>query len=338
MDVYRAHDHWENRQGLGYIPVVETGNTVSKDWSWDAGLSVNSQVSRASETSSHASSLELYRLKLRLLTPASEIQAGLQMINFGPAQLLRSLRWFDRVDPRDPRSLSKGVYGLRYRHTALNNANYWVWCLLGNDDPKGLEILESRNDIPEIGGRVQVPVPRGEVGAAWHTRTVRGSALSLPDFGEHRLGMDGRWDILVGLWFEAVIQKQESGLAPHPWMKLATLGMDYTFPAGNGVHVLLEHMITALSGRFREKDTGSEISAFLASYPIGIMDHLTAIGTYSRDPSGYGQYLSWDRTYDHVVIRASLFSYPVSGHVFGSPENSRAPRGDGGGLTVIFNH
>jgi hypothetical protein len=338
FDVYRTHGDRENQAGLVYIPAFETGNPISKDLSWDAELSVNGQVSRASETSSNASSLDLYRLKLRLLTPESEIQAGLQMINFGPAQLLRSLRWFDRVDPRDPRSLSNGVYGLRYRYTALSNANYWAWCLLGNNEPKGLEILGSRRDIPEVGGRIQVPVPKGEMGAALHTRKVEGSAYALPDFGEHRLGLDGRWDILAGLWFEAVIQKQESSRLPRPWMKMATLGMDYTFPAGNGVHVLLEHRVTVLSGHFREKEAGFDMSAFLASYPVGMMDHLTAIGTYSRDTSGYGQYLSWDRTYDHVVIRASLFSYPELETVFGSLEYVGTVRGDGAGLTVIFNH
>ena len=87
------------------------------------------------------------------------VRGGLQKINFGSANLLRPLMWFDQIDPRDPLQLTDGVWGILGRYYFLNNANIWVWGLIGNDQRKGWEVIPSVKNKPEFGFRVQMPIP-----------------------------------------------------------------------------------------------------------------------------------------------------------------------------------
>ncbi|MBN2348626.1 MAG: hypothetical protein JXJ22_07315 [Bacteroidales bacterium] len=118
-----------------------------------------------------------YRLWGRFTGKQFEIRLGLQKIDFGSAMLLRPLQWFDEVDPRDPLKFTTGVYGALGRYYFLNNVNIWAWVLYGNENPRGFEIIKNNTRFPEFGGRVQVPVPRGEFAATYHHRTADSRAL-----------------------------------------------------------------------------------------------------------------------------------------------------------------
>ena len=83
-----------------------------------------------------------YRVWGRYSTKQLEVRLGLQKINFGTATMLRALRWFDEVDPRDPLQLTDGVWGGLARYYFLNNTNIWIWVLYGTDRPKGMELME----------------------------------------------------------------------------------------------------------------------------------------------------------------------------------------------------
>jgi len=110
-----------------------------------------------------------YRFWARYSAKQVELRIGLQKINFGSASMLRPLMWFDQVDPRDPLMLTDGVWGILGRYYFLNNANIWLWGLYGNDNRKGWEIFNSQKTIPEFGGRLQIPVPKGESGFSFIT-------------------------------------------------------------------------------------------------------------------------------------------------------------------------
>lgn len=91
-------------------------------------------------------------------------------INFGSASIFRPLMWFDKIDYRDPLQLTDGVYALLGRYYFSNNANLWLWTLYGNDEPMGWEKTPAVWQIPEFGGRIQQPVPRGEAALSYHHR------------------------------------------------------------------------------------------------------------------------------------------------------------------------
>jgi hypothetical protein len=282
--------------------------------------------------------VELYRLKLRYATPQMETRIGLQKLNFGPAFLLRSLKWFDQLDPRDPLQLTEGVYGLRFRYDAINNANIWFWALYGNEDLKGYEIFPTSPDTLEIGGRLQVPVPRGEVALTYHTRQVDADIINAKKFREYRMALDGRWDVGIGLWFESALQQQEEPNLPYEWQKMITLGADYTFGIGSGLHLLAEHMTTAVSEEVFQWDEDFQASAFSLSYSLGFFDSLSAIGYYSWDFNAYGQYLAWQRTYDDLIFQLSGFHYPQSSEGALGGNQTTLGAGYGGQLMVIYNH
>ena len=174
------------------------------------------------------------------------------------------------------------------------------------------------------GGRLQYPVLNGELAATVHTREVDASILRFSDFREERVALDGRWEITVGLWFETLLQHQESSRLPYEWTKMTTLGTDYTFNMGNGLHVILEHFATAAPQPMPSDGMKMRIfRRFPLSYPYGLFDNFSAIGYYSWEQEQYWQYLSWQRTYNTWSMNISLFSYHgIRGRNFGCPTNN----------------
>jgi len=255
--------------------------------------------------------------------------------------------WFDRLNPTDPLQLTEGVYALRFRYDALNNAGFWLWVLYGNKDPKGYEVLPTVSEKPEFGGRLQYPILGGELAGTCHFRRVDGSELLIMDYWEERFALDGQWDIGIGLWFEAAFQHAKFDPLfplpvpvefPYEWTKMITLGADYTFDLGNGLYMRAEHMATAGSEHPFGWAEDDHVSAFSLSYPLGTIDTLTAMGYYLWKQKEYGQYIRWQRTYDFLDLSLGIFYYPETretGALFGQMS---ASRGYGAQLMIIFNH
>lgn len=329
----RLHDKWEKDFGLRYIPQLSYSYNLNEDDLLNAEVLVNSYY--ASGINSNSSDVKLYRAILRYTGPQSEVQAGLQKINFGPAQLLRALMWFDSVDPRDPLKLTEGVYGLRYKYSFIDNSILWLWGLYGNKSKKGFEAFPSRRDVPEFGGRIQLPVLNGEVAATVHTRKSDAGTFS---FRENRYALDGRWDAGVGVWFESVLQNSLVSLPGFRWMKLLTLGGDYTFPLGNGIYFLMEHMYSASSDRVLSPGSEGQVSALMATYPVGVLDNLALQEYYSYSDKKLYQYYQVQRTHDNLIINLAFFHYPDSGGNLFLNKNAFAAAGYGVQLMLIFNH
>jgi len=343
----RNRGDWENNTGIRYIPQLSIGKSLNDDAVLDTEISLNGFATTEKNDENKNYELDLYRAKLRYATAQTETRVGLQKINFGPAQLLRPLRWFDRLDPTDPLQLTDGLYALRFRYDALNNAGIWLWALYGNKDPKGYERLSTVTGKPEFGGRVHYPVLGGELAATLHTRRVDGSRYLIRDYTENRFALDGQWDIGIGIWFESVFQQQEieslipqqrTALSTYPWTKMTTIGMDYTFGLGNGLHVLMEHMTTVISQEFYHWNENEQITAFSLNYPVGTLDNLQAIGYYSWEHNEYAQYLNWRRTYDNLVISLGLTHYPETIGNDGRFNFNPSKSGYGAQLMIIFNH
>jgi hypothetical protein len=341
--------------GMRYIPQLSLMQEVHSDHLLDLEISLNGYAAMSSG-GREDSDIELYRLKLRYATAQTEIRIGLQKINFGPAFLLRALRWFDRLDPRDPLQLTDGVYGLRFTYNTMSNTSIWLWGLYGNDDVKGYELAATAGERPEFGGRLQFPVPAGELAFTFHTRQIDiadacagelaaalpawaiNSPLCTGEFTENRFALDGRWDIEIGLWIEAVLQEQRLDLLPYEWTKLVTVGVDYTLALGNGLHVLCEHMAVAASEAAFGWSEDEQTSAFSLGYPVGYLDNLSAIGFYSWERDEYYQYLAWQRTWDNLSLHVSAFHYPNDPGERELFEQDARAAGYGGQIILMYNH
>ncbi len=253
--------------------------------------------------------IEPYRLFLSYNNTGYELRLGLQQINFGSAIILRPLRWFDRIDPLDPLKNTSGVYGLLGRYYLASN-RLWIWCLIGNTAPKGMETTPTPGWTPEPGARIEIGLPRGEAGLSFHHRQTAIGADTLP---ENKFGVDGRWDIGIGIWSEAVAVK-----AADRWQEQVMLGGDYTFALGNGLTVLAEHMVN-------HTDAWLHYSAVSLSYPVNITDNLTQLFLFDWQEHSPYIYLAGQRTLDR-------WRFILAGFIYNRLKNG------GVGLRVIFNH
>jgi len=338
----------DSQFGLQYIPELSLAMRVSEDHeigmegaldaSWFARYDGDERI--ASEADA-----ELYRLWVRFTSPQLELRAGLQKISFGPATLLRPLMWFDTLDPRDPLGLTDGVYGLLGRYYLLNNANVWLWALYGNDELRGWETVSTDEHDPEFGGRVQWPVGPGEAGFSYHHRRVdpSGSWLSVlhPEQGsytEQRVGIDGKWDVGVGLWFEGTVTRQDLDVLEPRYERLFTVGMDYTFDIGNGAHLLAEQFVRSQSVRALGSGNSQFTSALSMDYPLSVLDRVSAIAYYDWDREDWLHFVAWRRTYDQWQVHVSAFWGPDRARDGGGGAGSAAYGGKGVQFMLVFNH
>lgn len=159
--------------GGRYIPELSYAIPVDSTKKIDFFASVNISGSanfRSLDALNSVGSIDPYRIWARFSGDQFEVRIGLQKIDFGVATVLRPLQWFNQVDPRDPLAITNGVYAALGRYYFLNNANIWLWTLYGNKVPKGYEVLKTSRRAPEIGGRIQYPIPKGELGLSYHHR------------------------------------------------------------------------------------------------------------------------------------------------------------------------
>jgi hypothetical protein len=332
------NNHWENGTGIRYIPDLDISHELDNNSAIDSEVSLNMFSSVGSGPYTDKTDIDLYRADIRYTTTRTETRLGLQKINFGPAVILRVLKWFDQVNPTDPLQLTEGVYAIRFRYVAPDNSNLWAWILYGNDGPKGYEIFPSASGNIEAGGRIQSSLLFGDIGFTLHTRIVDGSDLNIPELRENRYALDGRWDVGIGLWFESLLQEQKTNYIPLKWTKRISLGADYTFNIGSGLYLLTEHMVTTLSEKMMEWQDNYHFSAFQMSYPLGIMDSISAIGYYSWEKGKFSQYVSWMRTYDNLILNISLFNYPDTSLNMNGRSQSVIMEGRGVQIMVIYNH
>jgi hypothetical protein len=330
--------------GLRYLPEARISFPVGGGLSLDAEGSVNGFVSADARTFDRPEAearLKPYRAFVRLSSAQFEARAGLQKVNFGSAALLRPLMWFDRVDPRDPLELTDGVYGLLARYYFQNNINVWGWGLLGNSAPKGWEVYGSERWNLEPGARVQVPLPRGEVAASYHYRRFTSRTITpepaVHAVNEDRLGIDGKWDVGIGLLFEATMGRQvDEARWDTTWQRAATVGLDYTFGIGSGLGMIAEHMLAGGASEPFGHGTDAQFSAIVVSYPLGLLDNLRALGYFDWTNRDLYSFLGWQRTTDNWTFSLSAFANPDRPAAAGRPGAGAA--GKGIRLDVVFNH
>lgn len=271
--------------------------------------------------------LELYRSTVSYQTLQTEIKVGLQKITFGPARYLRPLMWFDRINPTDPMQITKGVNAALLRYYTMNNTNFWLWGLYQNDELKGMESRQTNPDIPEWGGRVQIPLMGGEVGFSFHNR-------ELLEIGkqEHRFALDGHYDLGIGIWFESSINLLQDQVD----RKMVTIGSDYTFGIGNGLNVVGEYMPIEQSNGVLITDPDEQLLALSFSYPINIMDQIMYLTYYSEFMDKLFHYLQYQRTYDRISANISLFYFPDIGYDIFTGRKSKMA-GLGAQIMAIYN-
>ncbi len=336
---YRNYGPDKTEVGFRYLPELRTAKKISDKKNLDLEIAINSYTSFPPDSLAEIednTGIKLYRLWLRYSVPQFETRLGLQKINFGPAKIMRSLMWFDQLDPQDPFKLTEGVTGLLLRYYFLNNTNLWFWGLPGNDKLKGLELVKTDKNRVEFGGRVQLPLPfyKSELAFSYHQRyldtgdwnTKMSSALKKGQ--ENRYALDGFSDIGIGIWFESVLGDTIVDDSQKEWRYFFTLGTDYTLRSG--IHLLVEHFLHSSGEKIDKMNEIGKLSALSLDYKIGVLDSVNTIGYYDWKNEKTYAYLGWQRTYDNWQINLVGFS--------NREDSSDAFSGKGMQLTVTYNH
>ena len=287
-----------------------------------------------------------YRFWVRRSTDKLEMRFGLQKITFGPARLFRPLMWFDKIDPRDPLQLTEGVWGMRIRRDFPNNTNASAWGLLWNNEPKGWEIIPTKKNNVEFGGRFQVPIWKGEIGFSGNNRII--SRNDLPTYlqintmpkatPEVKAAIDGFFDIGVGLWFESSVVHANYGADFPNWQSMLTIGSDYTLSVGNGITVTGEHFMYSTDDKPFATNSAVQMTGLMAMYPIGLFDNLSGMVFYSWDAELAYFFFSWQRTYDDWTINLNTFFSSKSDESFSLNQSISDFSSRGIQLMLIFNH
>lgn len=331
--------------GGRYIPQlnyeVNLKNTQKIDF--EASLNMNGNFGfYPFDTISHYGTLKPYRLWARYSGEQFELRVGLQKINFGSANMIRPLMWFDSVDPRDPLNLTDGVWGILGRYYFLNNANLWLWMLYGNDTPRGWDLAKSYWKIPEFGGRFQSPVPGGEAGISYHHRVSDTRDVPvLPTFDqapENRLGVDLRFDLFVGAWLEGAWINNSENLGIYTNQELLNLGLDYTFGLGNGLYVIFEQLLASYDEKPFELENTRNFSLLSLSYPIGLFSNVSGIIYYDWTNNNIYNFLNINHSLKHLTLYLMAFWNPEDYFIPGQDITTNLYGGKGIQFMIVLNH
>lgn len=305
--------------GGRYIPQLNYEMLFDSNWKIDFELSANlfGDVGIKSFTEADGGGkIKPYRAWARYSTQQMEVRAGLQKINFGSAQMFRPLMWFDTMDPRDPLQLTDGVWGGLFRYYFQNNANVWLWALYGNKANKAWETAPSSQSLPELGGRVQLPLKQGEIAFSYHFRETDYSGVIYPPFpqsekiAENRLGFDIRLDRVVGMWFEASWAHLNKQIDIWTNQTMFTLGGDYTFGVGKGLGLTLEQMLFSYDEKAFALENTTTFSGIMLNYPLTIFDSFSAMFFYDWQNKNMYSFFSWQHDFEQISIHGMLYWNP----------------------------
>ncbi len=328
--------------GGRYIPQLNYEINLKNDHLIDFEASANMNGNfgfRPFDTISADGMIKPYRLWGRYSSRQFEVRVGLQKINFGSAQLIRPLMWFDEVDPRDPLGLTDGVWGGLFRYYFLNNANLWFWCLYGNKNPRGWDFAGTYQDIPEFGGRLQSPIPAGEAAISFHHRVsdTRGVNPAIPEYDkvqENRIGFDLKVDLVVGAWLEGSWVNNSEDLDMFSNQEIFSAGLDYTFGVGNGIYVIFEQLLASYDEKPFAFENTTTFSLLSLSYPLGLFSNIQGI-----------IYFDWENTslYNFINLQRDFRHFSLYLMAYWNPEDYRIPTQEieqnlyaGKGIQIMF--
>ncbi|MCL2727183.1 MAG: hypothetical protein FWD56_02220 [Bacteroidales bacterium] len=280
--------------GGRYIPQIKYTNHNKFDLEASANIFGDFGMKPFSQFESDGT-LKPYRLWVRFATNQMEFRAGLQKINFGSAQMLRPLMWFDKMDARDPLQMTDGVWGGLFRYYFKNNANIWLWGLAMNKDAKIM-----KGDLkPEVGARVQFPINRGEMAFSYTTHATK----------EHRMGFDVRADVVVGFWFETSWTYLTDSV-PLKNQLMTTIGGDYTIGTGNGLGITLEHLLFTGGSKVFDYNNNAQFTAVNLTYPLSFFGNANAILYYDWKNKNVYNFAGYNHQFKNITLYLMAYLNP----------------------------
>jgi hypothetical protein len=159
------------------------------------------------------------------------------------------------------------------------------------------------------------------MGISYHHRTLipDNNLYNLPvsstELNENRFGINGKWDVEVGIWFESSISLiDESNVPIFRKTDMLNVGIDYTLPVGNGLGVTLEYFRYHTGDKLFTGDMTAQLVGGMLNYPVSLMDNLSGMLFYlpAGENSMWLNYITWSRNYDNLSLYAIAFWNPIN--------------------------
>jgi hypothetical protein len=250
--------------------------------------------------------------------------------------------WFDQIDPRDPLRLTDGVWGILGRYYFLNNANIWFWGLYGNKNKRGWEAAPTAKRKPEFGGRIQLPVPKGEAALSFHHRKAYYASIgetNIPiESGENRIGFDARFDMTVGWWIEGSLIASKQNIGMYTNQTIANIGVDYTFGFGSGLYAVYEQLFAASNEKAFNFSNSINFSMLSLAYPVSLFDNLSAIFYFNWENQSLYNFLSWQKQFNNITWHTIIYWNPENYQIPTQGSSLNLFGGFGIQLMFVFNH
>ena len=191
---------------------------------------------------------------------------------------------------------------------------------------------------------MQFPVPKGELALSYHHRTANLAGVLEPSlirrsstYPEDRIGLDGKWDIGPGLWAEYSLSHSSPDSAYfHPWTKLFTLGLDYTFNLGNGLYMASEFFRYSTANEVLNSGINNTFSSLTVNYPVGI-NKIGSIIYYNWTNKTWYRFINLQRQSDNWTYYLFLYWNPDKFEIYNNISGNNMFAGKGIQFMVVFN-
>jgi hypothetical protein len=117
-----------------------------------------------------------------------------------------------------------------------------------------------------------------------------------------------------------------------------TVGADYTIPVGNGMYAATEYFRSESSTGLFAPAEGSGFSALSLTYPVGVVDQLSAILYRDWKNREWYRLITWQRTYDNWSFYLLGFWNPENIQLYRNQASESRFAGTGFQFMAVFNH
>ena len=155
---------------------------------------------------------------------------------------------------------------------------------------------------------------------------------------ENRIGLDGKWDVGVGLWFEAVWMNKSKNIGAFTNQASLSVGTDYTFGIGNGLNVIFEQLLFAYDKKPLQINNPFVFSTLSLNYPLGLNDNLSALLYYDWKSSGIYNMLTWNHQFNNLMLYCMGYSNPKTYNIPLTSSDVNLFAGTGVQVMLVINH
>jgi hypothetical protein len=170
---------------------------------------------------------------------------------------------------------------------------------------------------------------------------TQNNSLNLPEYSsipETRLGLDGKWDLGIGLWIEASQTSFSKNLGNLTHQSIVSLGVDYTFGIGNGLNLVVEHLQAASGEKLFSYSASIGFTGLSLSYPLSMSDNLSAITYFDLQNKQSYNFVSYKRQLKNLDLHIMAFLNPKNYQMPYQTTDNMMLAGKGLQLMLVYNH